>query len=205
MKTINKHIDKTVDIKTIFFWLSLIIALGLIIDGSFIYAKAYLAKYLISDAWGQTLTGKRQVKPWPWADTWPVARLNVPGKSIHVFILSGANGASLPFGPGHITGTSLPGEPGESIIAAHRDTHFDFLEDISIGERFQVQTKKGSITKYKVIDISIADSRNQTLQTKPDSGYLSLITCYPFDAINPGGPLRYVVTAKKQTESSIRM
>jgi hypothetical protein len=24
---------------------------------------------------------------------------------------------------------------------------------------------------------------------------LTLVTCYPFDAINRGGPLRYVVTA----------
>ena len=39
------------------------------------------------------------------------------------------------------------------------------------------------------------DARHARLA--PDDGrpLLSLVTCYPFDAVAPGGPLRYVVTA----------
>src|SRR5688572_1545522 len=47
-------------------------------QGIYIHLKARLAQYLIADAWRKTLTGARAVKPWPWADTWPVARLEAP-------------------------------------------------------------------------------------------------------------------------------
>lgn len=178
-------------------FLLIVIALGFIADGSYIYAKAYLAQYLISDAWQQTITDKKSVRPWPWADTWPVARLIVPDKKVNLYVLSGANGASLPFGPGHITGTAFPGEHGTSIIAAHRDTHFNFLKDVTIGEKFQIQTRQGNITQYEIINMSITDSEKQDLQPETQSEVLTLVTCYPFDAVNPRGPLRYVVTAKK--------
>src|SRR5256885_14523208 len=44
--------------------------------GLYIQAKAQLAQVLVRDAWARTLAGERQVKPWQWADTWPVARLS---------------------------------------------------------------------------------------------------------------------------------
>lgn len=183
--------------KRILFWLVFFTAMGLIADGSYIYAKAHLAQHLISGAWEQTLTGKRQVKPWPWADTWPVAQLNVPKKAINLFVLNGANGASLPFGPGHLTGTAFPGESGVSIIAAHRDTHFNFMKNMKVGEQFQIQTQNNKTVHYEVISMKIADSRKQMLQADTQSDSLTLVTCYPFDSINSGGPLRYVVNAQK--------
>jgi len=183
--------------KKILSWLLLIIALGFISDGSYIYAKAQLAQYLIKDAWAQTLSGKKQVRPWSWADTWPVARLKIPGKNIQLFVLSGANGASLPFGPGHVSGTAFPGEPGSSIIAGHRDTHFEFMQKLKPGEKIQIQTRQGDIIWYEITKMDIADSRKQDLQTSPQSELLTLVTCYPFNSITPGGPLRYIITAKK--------
>ncbi len=192
-----KNKSQKLKTKVILFWLLLFAAIGLITDGSYIYAKAYLAQHLISDAWEQTLSGKRLVKPWPWADTWPVAQLNVPNKSINLFVLSGASGASLPFGPGHLTGTAFPGESGASIIAAHRDTHFNFLKDMAVGEHFQIQTQDNKIIHYKITNMKIADSRKQMLQTSAQSESLTLVTCYPFGAISSGGPLRYVVSAQK--------
>ena len=47
-------------------------------SGAWIYVKAQLAQVLLQRAWAGTLAGQRDVKPWPWADTWPVARLVVP-------------------------------------------------------------------------------------------------------------------------------
>jgi sortase A len=44
------------------------------------------------------------------------------------------------------------------------------------------------------VDHFVADINQQTLQDQPG---LLLVTCYPFDAINPGGPLRYVVAAQE--------
>ncbi|MCU7937732.1 MAG: class GN sortase [gamma proteobacterium symbiont of Bathyaustriella thionipta] len=193
MKNINKKNGPQRSI----FYLLLITAIGLIANGGYIFAKAQLAQYLISDAWDKTLSGNTQVKPWSWADTWPVAKLQFQNKAVSFYVLNGANGASLPFGPGHLTGSAFPGDSGSSIIAGHRDTHFELLQHIDLDEKIKIQTREGYIVWYQVNSIHIADSRKQTLEVTENSEKLILVTCYPFDAINPGGPLRYVVTAKR--------
>ena len=38
-----------------------------------IEAKAFLAPILIERAWHDSQVYRVNVKPWPWADTWPVA------------------------------------------------------------------------------------------------------------------------------------
>jgi len=75
-------------------------------QGAWIEAKAWLAQALIGRAWAKTLAGHRNVKPWPWADTWPVARLSVPALGIERYVLAGTSGAAMAFGPGHVEGTA---------------------------------------------------------------------------------------------------
>jgi sortase A len=41
----------------------------------------------------------------------------------------------------------------------------------------------------------IVDRRDTSVLTTSPGPTLTLITCYPFDAVVPGGPLRYVVVA----------
>ena len=67
-------------------------------QGTYIQAKAWLAQVLIKQAWARTLEGEAQAKPWPWADTWPVARISVPGRDIERYVLSGAIPTNLPEG-----------------------------------------------------------------------------------------------------------
>ena len=43
----------------------------------------------------------------------------------------------------------------------------------------------------------MVDGRRSSLLLDTDEALLSLITCYPFGAVEPGGPMRYVVTARK--------
>lgn len=166
-------------------------------QGGYIQAKAWLAQALIKQAWARTLEGEAQAKPWPWADTWPVARLAVPGRDIERFVLAGANGRTIAFGPGHVFGTPLPGETGNSVIGAHRDTHFAFLRDLQPGEEIVVQKSVGGTRRYRVAGAEIVDkSDTRVLAQRLGESRLTLITCYPFDALRAGGPLRYVVTAK---------
>ena len=166
-------------------------------QGSYIQAKAWLAQVLIKQAWARTLDGEAQAKPWPWADTWPVARITVPGRGIERYVLAGANGRSIAFGPGHVFGTPLPGEAGNSVIGAHRDTHFAFLRDLRHGEEIVVQKSVATIRRYHVEHSEIVDKQETRVMAQHGSETrLTLITCYPFDALRAGGPLRYVVTAK---------
>ena len=166
--------------------------------GLYIHAKAVLAQVLIHTAWTERLAGTAaQPKPWPWADTWPVARLAVPDKNIDLYVLAGANGRTIAFGPGHVFGTPLPGETGNSVIGAHRDTHFAFLRELRPGEEIVVAKSAATTRRYRVSGAEIVDkSETRVLAPSPGEARLTLITCYPFDALRAGGPLRYVVTAK---------
>jgi sortase A len=164
-------------------------------SGVYIHLKARLAQYLIANAWTRSLDGELQARPWPWADTWPVARLRVAKLGIDQYVLADASGRSLAFGPGVVSGSAAPGTAGNSVIAAHRDTHFSFLRDVPVGMEISLQTLDGRQHRYRVSEERIIDSRRDYLDVHAAGTTLTLLTCYPFDAISPGGPLRYIAIA----------
>ena len=165
---------------------------------AYIHAKATLAEWLIEDAWGKIKQGETRAKPWPWADTWPVARLKVKQQNIDQMILAGASGRTLAFAPGWMKASAMPGDQGTSVIAAHRDTHFSFLQYLQLGDRLDIETLEAS-TPYKVIDMQVVDSQQYQLSLDPEADELLLVTCYPFGAIQAGGSLRYVVKLQAVT------
>jgi len=165
-------------------------------QGSYIYVKAEFAQYLIAEAWQQQEDSTTQIKPWPWADTWPVARLVVPQHDIDQYVLAGVGGESLAFGPGYVFSSAAPTSLGNTIIAAHRDTHFSFLKDLKKGEVITLYNRQGKQRSYLVQDMTIVDKNDVAWLNIDKAQYqLTLATCYPFDAIQAGGPLRYVVRA----------
>jgi sortase A len=165
-------------------------------SGVYIHAKALLAQHLIAASWVSTLDGQQHVRPWPWADTWPVARLQVPSANADLYVLADASGRSLAFGPGFLNESAPPGAVGNTVIAAHRDTHFSFLRDVPIGAEIELQTSNGRVHRYRVVATHVLDVRFEKLALDADEPTLSLVTCYPFDAVVPGGPLRYVAVAE---------
>lgn len=165
-------------------------------EGGLIHAKAFLAQHLMEVAWERASAGVEDARPWPWADTAPVARLTFPDRKKELIVLSGAQGASLAFGPGHVTGTALPGTAGVSVIGGHRDTHLRLLQHVETGERVVVERPDGSVHAYQVTGRLIADARQAWHPPATDGPMLALVTCYPFDAVRPGGPLRYIVIAE---------
>ncbi len=168
-------------------------------QGAYIHAKAVLAQFLLETAWSETLDGQKEVKPWPWADTWPVARLNAPRLGASRIVLAGASGSSLAFGPGHLFNSAIPGEDGNVIISGHRDTHFAFLSKLQAGDILQLESSDRKQLVYTITQIAIVDKNQTPLIPTDENNKLLLITCYPFEAIRAGGPLRYVVTAEANT------
>ena len=166
-------------------------------SGAYIHAKASLAQYLLGQAWHRSLAGEERVRPWPWADTWPVARLSVPEQDIDMIVLAGVAGRTLAFGPGHMSASPMPGRQGNSVIAGHRDTHFLFLRQLTVNDHIAVETATGDHYWFKVVEMGITDTRLSKIQLDTEGELLTLVTCYPFDAIEPGGPLRYVVVARR--------
>jgi len=170
----------------------------LLADGGWIYAKAQLAQQLIEQAWQETLESGEAIKPWPWADTWPVARLEAEEHDVDLYILQGTHGSSLAFGPGYLIGSAEPGSNGSTVIAGHRDTHFRFVKALQQGDKLQLTGLSGEPHSYRVDTLSVVDSTEQELFATADQNQLILVTCYPFNTINPGGPLRYVIHAVQE-------
>lgn len=160
-------------------------------------AKALLAQQLMAAAWAGTLEKRAPVRPWPWADTWPVARLTIPGGG-HLFVLHGVHGQSLAFGPGHLPGSALPGDGGTVVLAGHRDSHFAFVKSLEPGDVLRLQSNDGAERGYRVVRTAVVDSRIARIDPAGGDEQLVLITCYPFHTLSPGGPLRYVVTARPE-------
>ncbi len=162
-----------------------------------IHAKAIVAQHLIASAWAQARDGGTSRRPWPWADMRPIARLQVPARGIDLYVLDAASARALAFGPAHVSGTAAPGSAGNIVIVAHRDTHFAFLRDLLPEDEITIEGTGGAISRYRVREVTIADKAESRLLDPADSPQLTLITCYPFDAVQPGTPMRYVVIAER--------
>ncbi len=179
------------------------VSIGLFMSGGYIHAKAQLAQWLIASAWNESTANNVQAKPWPWADTWPIARLEVPKYNIDQYVLAGSTGESLAFGPGYVFASAAPTEQGNTIIAAHRDTHFEFLQEVQKGDVITIHNTTGKRRDYIVQDMTIVDKEDVAwLDNDFYSHQLTLVTCYPFNAIQVGGRLRYIVRAVSKEEIS---
>ena len=177
------------------FWMAMMLASALLVQGSWIHIKAQVAQWLLQDAWQQTQQDGRMHKPWRWADHWPVARLTVPHLQVNQIVLEGDSGNVLAFAPGHNAQSAQPGEQGVVIISGHRDTHFRFLQHLQKGQSIQVETA-GKLFRYQVTGSQIVDASKTGVDVGAAVNDLILVTCYPFNSPVAGGPLRYLVTAK---------
>ncbi len=173
---------------------------GLWMQGGYIYLKAELGQFLIDRAWQQRLETGRDYKPWFWADTWPVARMQIPALGITQTVLASDSGQALAFGPGHTTASAQPGAFGVVLISGHRDTHFGFLQDLRGGEEIILQNGEGRHTTYRVSSTQIV---NQDVLITPSKHLrsLMLVTCWPIDSSAPNPQQRFIVHAQPVGES----
>jgi sortase A len=169
--------------------------LFLVGQGLYIHAKALLAQVLLERAFTETIATGRDVKPWSWADTWPVARIEVKRLNASAIVLEGSSGQALAFGPGHVELTANAGERGVAVYSAHRDTHFRFLKDVQIGDEIAVTRRDGRTFRYKVNGTSVVRYDDSGIDPITDRPELVLSTCWPLDSVTPG-PLRYLVHAE---------
>jgi len=96
----------------------LAMALGVSAKAAYIPTKAVVAQAMLERAFTQSLATGQPVKAWGWADTWPVARLEIGRIGAQAIVLKGASGEALAFGPSLLDETSRIGERGTAVIAA---------------------------------------------------------------------------------------
>lgn len=172
-----------------------ILGLAAMTQGGWIFAKAQLAQLLLERAFDESLATGLPVKPWSWADTWPVARLDVPRLGARAVVLAGSSGQAMAFGPGHVDGTPVPGDPGTAVYSAHRDTHFRFLQHVRIGDRIDVLLRDGRGLRFAVTATEVVRWDASGIDAAASGYRLVLATCWPFDA-RTAGPDRYLVHAE---------
>jgi len=169
-------------------------ALLLAAHAAWLPAKAVLAQQLLQSSWQSALADGRAHRPWPWADTHAVAKLVQLRLGVSQVVLAGDSGRPLAFGPGWAESSAAPGSGlGTTIISGHRDTHFAWLRDVRRNDAVTLETARGP-REFRVASMQVVDSRLHRIATGRDGAQLVLVTCWPFDAVAPRGPMRYVVT-----------
>ena len=125
----------------------------------------------------------------------PVARLRIPRLQADLYVIEGTGQRELHKAPGHMEGTSFPGEPGNCVIAGHRDTHFRVLQNIRKGEEIVLENTQGRQFRYRVTQLSVVSPNNTKCLQDTKEPVLNLVTCYPFHYVG-SAPKRFVVHAE---------
>jgi len=172
----------------------IVVGLAALGEAVLIRGKAILAQHLLERSWNEARAGQKSPRPWPWADTWPVARLVAPAHDVDVVVLSGASMRNLAFAPAHFDGTPLPGKTGNAVIAGHRDTHFEFLARLEPGDELIVERADREVHRFVVTGAEIVAPDDRSVLDATPGESLTLITCYPFDQL-VSADRRYIVRA----------
>ena len=167
--------------------------------GAVVPAKAAIAQVLLERAFDCSVALHRPVKPWPWADMAPVARISVPRLGIDRIVLDTGSGQAMAFGPTLLPTAAAIGQPGTTVIAAHRDTHFRFLKNVRKGDVVTLEGLDGVTRRYAVTGAQVVRWDRFAI-VRGEGRQLDLATCYPFDAVRHG-PLRYVLNAVRRDDA----
>ena len=123
-----------------------------------------------------------------------LTRLLIPKINLDVVIVEGTSNRALTLGPGHLKNTAMPGDPGNSVIAAHRDTYFRHVYELKPGDDIFVE-RDGRKFHYIVTSKRVVQPNDLSVLDASSESRLTLITCYPIYFVGPA-PERLIVFAK---------
>lgn len=123
-----------------------------------------------------------------------LTRVSIPKINLDLIVVEGTNHRALRLGPGHLKNTPAPGEPGNAVISAHRDTFFRHIYELTAGDKIQVW-RQGHTYTFQVTGMKIVSPDDLSVVKNTADARLTLITCYPIYYIGPA-PKRLVVLAK---------
>jgi sortase A len=129
-----------------------------------------------------------------------VGRLEIPRLGVRAMILEGTSERALRRAVGHIEGTAMPGGPGNTGLAGHRDTFFMSLKGIRKDDTIRIRTLEGAFT-YMVDSIQVVGPKDVHVLNATAEPTLTLVTCYPFNYVGTA-PERFIVQARRLSAES---
>jgi sortase A len=123
-----------------------------------------------------------------------LTRISIPRIELDAVVVEGTSFKQLAVAPGHLQDTATPGEDGNAVITAHRDTFFRHIFELKKGDNILIQ-RRGELFKFEVTGKKITSPDDVSVLRRSKDARLTLITCYPPYYIGPA-PERLVVFAK---------
>lgn len=123
-----------------------------------------------------------------------LTRVVIPKINMDAIVIEGVSRKELSSGPGHMKETAMPGETGNAVITAHRDTFFRHIYELTKGDHIQVR-RNGRVFTYEVTGKRIVEPDDVSVLKQTPDPQLTLITCYPTYYIGPA-PQRLVVFSR---------
>jgi sortase A len=131
----------------------------------------------------------------PIADGGVIGEIEIPRLGLRAIVAQGDSAAVLQRAVGHLALTALPGEPGNVVLAGHRDTFFRPLQRSRAGDAITLKTGTGDF-EYLVEWTAVVPPMDLEVIQATNQRSLTLITCFPFSYVGPA-PDRFIVRARQ--------
>jgi len=170
-----------------------------IFSGLLLATGGILCTYVIGSYTWMYAEQKKLLSEWKEQNASAVAtagftKISIPRIRLRAVVLEGASSHSLLLGPAHLTGTAIPGTPGNAVIAGHRDTFFRHVHSLHVGDDIYI-SRAGTEFHYVVSRRKVVEPTDLSVLHPSSDSELTLITCYPTHVIGPA-PERLIIVAK---------
>ena len=190
-----------------------------------LFAGAFLilayCGFVVIDSWmfqraeqrhlAQLLDGQREVNSMARRSTSPtpavipaaavdgalIGRIEIRRLGLSTIVMEGTSRSTLRRAVGHISGTGLPGQPGNVGLSAHRDGFFRPLKDIRENDIITLATLQGEYN-YRVVSTRVVAPEDVAVLDPGEGEILTLVTCHPFYLVG-SAPNRFIVRAERVT------
>ena len=156
--------------------------------------RHWISKGLLYTAWVRTQSSGEHIKPWPWAKTWPLARLSIPDLGVEHIVVAHASEKSVEFTLGHLESSVPPGEVGNSGLLVRREGYYEFLKSLKPNDLLELESLHSGKWLYRVSAVYVVPKTNTQILASSSNRRLTLISCYPCNS-EKESYFRYVIVA----------
>lgn len=123
-----------------------------------------------------------------------IGTITLPTLKLSWPIYEGTEEAQLSKGVGHYSKSVLPGLSDNTVLAGHRNTVFNHLGELEIGDQIFIKTAAGTFI-YEIVKFKVVKRTDKSVIVPTEDATLTLTTCFPFNHVGITTDA-FIVTAK---------